>query len=72
MSKWVSVGIAVPEDGQEVLAIIDGIVRIAKYEYGCFHYDFEWVDGAEYNALALNSNDPKISRWRPLPSADVE
>lgn len=79
MSMWVDAKLAAPNDGQEVLVIIDGIVRIAKYdgEYDGFDYDFDRIEDEEgpndnYSTSFARRASEKVTKWRPLPTVDVE
>ncbi|UEA17557.1 DUF551 domain-containing protein [Pasteurella canis] len=68
---WISVKDRLPEIGQQVIAIIDGVAQITIYD--CeewFAYNFEWIDGTEWNGTHVNIE--QVTHWRPLPPPPTE
>ena len=70
INEWISVDDRLPDDGQEVLIVWNGetriaIVSIALDGRALFGFDFEHVDGAEWNAMYRYSDTIKF--WQPLP-----
>lgn len=69
MLNWITDKDIRPEDGQEVLAVIDGCVRTAKFEYDEFHYNLDWIKGAEYLAYSIDLYSDRLTAWCTLPAA---
>lgn len=61
---WISVKERLPEDGQDVLACVNGQVLIS-YVHGMKGFSSEW-------GLAENGETIWPSHWMPLPSAPKE
>ncbi|MDY0690745.1 DUF551 domain-containing protein [Pasteurella multocida] len=62
---WISVEDSLPTIGQQVIILIDNIPQIAFCDCeGWFAYNFEWVDGTEWNGTHVNIE--QVTHWQPL------
>lgn len=63
MSEWISVEDRIPDDGQNVIAFVDGaFVVAAQYRSSCFYDVLKDVDGSLFETVSRD-----VTYWQPLP-----